>query len=48
MTLEDRYLAIMNDPKRKARAFKFVVIAAYSMMMFGFAVILWVLYNQFS
>jgi len=48
MTLEDRYLAIRDDPARRARAFKIIVIASYSMMMIGFAVILWVLYKQFT
>jgi len=47
MTLEDRYNAIMSDPKKKARVFKFVVITAYSVMMLGFFLILWVLYKAY-
>jgi len=40
MTLEDRYLEIMNDPKKRARAFKITWLAAYSMLILGGIVII--------
>jgi len=46
MTIEDRYLEITNDPKKRARAFKIVAIVSYSMLMLGAAIILWLLYTQ--
>jgi len=46
MTLEDKYLEIRNDPKKRARAFKIIAIVSYSMLMLGAAIILWLLYTQ--
>jgi len=45
MSLEDRYLDIMNDPKKRARLFKITWLVAYSMLVFGGLVILWVLFS---
>ena len=44
MSLEDRYLEIMNDPAKRARAFKIIAVVAYSMLMLGAAMIIWTLY----
>jgi len=46
VTLEDRFLEIMNNPQKRARAFKIVWIVSYSMLMFGAFVIVWVLWQQ--
>jgi hypothetical protein len=46
MTLEDRYLETLNDPKKRAKAFKIVAIVSYSMLMLGAAIILWLLYTK--
>ena len=35
MSLEDRYLEIKNDPKKRARAFKIIWIVSYSMLLLG-------------
>jgi len=40
MSLEDRYLEIMNDPKKRVRAFKITWIVAYSMLVLGGIVII--------
>ena len=45
-SIEDRYLEIKNDPKRLARAFKIIWIVAYSMLILGFILIIWVLAVQ--
>jgi predicted nucleic acid-binding Zn ribbon protein len=45
MTLEDRYFEIKNDPKKRVRAFKIIVVVAYSMLVLGAVLILWALYN---
>jgi cell division septal protein FtsQ len=47
MTIEDRYFAIKNDPKRRARAFKIIAIVAYSMLILGAVMILWAMYDRF-
>jgi predicted nucleic acid-binding Zn ribbon protein len=43
MTLEDRYLGIMNDPAKRARAFKIIMIVSYSMLMLGAVLVVWTL-----
>ncbi len=45
-SLEDKYLDIKNDPKKLARAFKIIWIVAYSMLILGFILIVWVLIDQ--
>jgi len=35
MSLEDRYLEIKNDPKKRAKAFKFIWLAGYAMLILG-------------
>ena len=35
MSLEDIYLDIKNDPKKRARAFKVIWIVGYAMLMLG-------------
>jgi len=48
MTLEDRYFAIKNDPKKRARAFKIMWIASYAMLMIGaFLTIYFLIYKPF-
>jgi hypothetical protein len=43
MSLEDRYFALKNDPVKLARFFKITWIVAYSMLILGFFLIIWVL-----
>ena len=45
-SIEDIYLDIRNDPKKLARAFKIIWIVAYSMLILGFFLIVWVLVDQ--
>jgi len=45
-SIEDIYLDIKNDPKKLARAFKIIWIVAYSMLILGFLLIVWVLADQ--
>ena len=47
MTLEDRYFRIKNDPKKRARAFKIIIIVSYSMLILGAVLILWALYTTY-
>ena len=35
MSLEDKYLEISNDPKKRARFFKITWIVSYSMLILG-------------
>ena len=42
-SLEDYYLEIKDDPKKRATAFKIIAIAAYSMLMLGAFIIVWIL-----
>ncbi len=46
-SIEDIYLDIKNDPKKMARAFKIIWIAAYSMLILGFILIVWALAIKF-
>lgn len=43
MWLEDKYFEVMNNPRKRAKWFKITWIVAYSMLILGFALILWVL-----
>jgi hypothetical protein len=45
-SIEDIYLDIKNDPKKLATAFKIIWIVAYSMLILGFLLIVWVLVDQ--
>lgn len=45
-SIEDIYLDIKNDPKKLAKAFKIIWIVAYSMLILGFLLIVWVLVDQ--
>jgi len=46
MTLEDKYFEIKNDPKKRVRAFKIIVIVGYLMLVLGAVLILWSLYKS--
>ena len=46
-SLEDRYFEIKNDPVKLARAFKFIWIVSYSMLILGFILIIWVLAEEY-
>ena len=46
-SLEDRYFEIRNDPVKLARFFKITWIAAYSMLILGFILIIWVLAEEY-
>ena len=35
MSLEDRYLKIVNDPEKRGKAFKIFWIVSYSMLLLG-------------
>lgn len=43
MSLEDRYLALKNDPKKMVRLFKVTWIVAYTMLILGFFLIIYIL-----
>lgn len=43
MNIEDRYFEIKNDPRKRARAFKVIMIVSYSMLMLGAALVVWAL-----
>ena len=47
-SLEDRYWEIRNDPVKLARFFKITWIAAYSMLIIGFIILIWLLYLEFK
>ncbi|MBO5547312.1 hypothetical protein PED39_02635 [Methanomassiliicoccales archaeon LGM-RCC1] len=44
-SLEERYEEITEDPKKFKKAFNIVWIVAYSMLMIGVFLIIWVLYT---
>lgn len=46
--LEERYLEMKNDPVKLARFFKFAWIVAYSMLIIGFIILIWLLYMEFK
>jgi len=48
MSLEDRYLEIKNDPKKRARAFKVIWLVGYGMLMLGAFLIVYILWKQLS
>jgi len=35
MSIEDRYLKMMDDPDKRARAFKIIWLAGYFMLVLG-------------
>ena len=45
-SLEERYFEIKNDPVKLARFFKITWIVAYSMLILGFFLIIWVLFDS--
>ena len=45
-SLEDRYFEIKNDPVKLAKFFKITWIAAYSMLILGCILIIWVLATE--
>jgi hypothetical protein len=45
-SLEDRYHDLMNDPVKLAWFFKITWIVAYSMLILGFILIIWILIDQ--
>jgi len=46
MSLEDRFLEIRNDPKKRARAFKIIWITGYAMLMLGAFLTVYFLWRQ--
>ncbi|NLL94299.1 MAG: hypothetical protein GX224_00825 [Thermoplasmatales archaeon] len=46
MSLEDRFLRLKEDPERAARLFRIFWVVAYSMLILGGALIVWVLFSQ--
>ncbi|MDR0198741.1 MAG: hypothetical protein LBI08_03260 [Methanomassiliicoccaceae archaeon] len=48
MTLEDRYHGIMNDPKKRTRAFKVIWLISYSMLLLGGLLTVYILFRQMS
>ena len=42
--LKDRVDDIADDPKKLKRVFTFIWVVAYSMMILGFILIVWVLF----
>ena len=47
MSIEDRYLRIMDDPKKRARAFKIIWIVGYSMLLLGALLTVYLLWKTF-
>lgn len=45
-SLEDRYDELKSDPKKLAKFFKITWIVAYSTLMLGIVLIVWILLNQ--
>ncbi len=45
MWIEDKFLEVKDDPDKMARAFKVGWIIAYSMLLLGAFLIVWVLYQ---
>lgn len=43
MTLEDRYFEIKDDPRKRARAFKVIMIVSYGMLILGAFLVVWAL-----
>ena len=41
MWIEDKFLEVRNDPKKRALAFKIGWIIAYSMLLLGAFLIIW-------
>ena len=41
MWIEDKFLEIRDDPEKRARAFKYGWIIAYSMLLLGAFLIIW-------
>jgi hypothetical protein len=41
MWIEDKFLEIRDDPEKRARAFKYGWIIAYSMLLLGAFLIVW-------
>jgi len=35
MSLEDRFIKIRDDPKKRARAFKIIWLVSYAMLLLG-------------
>ena len=46
MWLEDKYFEIKNDPVKRVKLFKITAIVAYSMLILGFGLIVWVLIHN--
>jgi len=42
-SMEERYEELIEDPKKVKKVFSLVWIVAYSMLIIGFIIILWVL-----
>lgn len=45
-SLEERYLDVKNDPVKLAKFFKITWIVAYSMLILGAFLIIWILLGQ--
>ena len=46
MSLEDRYIEIRDDPKKRARAFKVIWLVGYSMLFLGAMLTVYLLWKQ--
>ncbi len=46
MWIEDKFLEVRDDPKKRARAFKIGWIISYSMLLLGAFIIVWVLLQR--
>jgi predicted nucleic acid-binding Zn ribbon protein len=45
MSLEDRFLEIRDDPKKRVRAFKIIWLISYSMLVLGGFLIVFLLWK---
>jgi uncharacterized membrane protein YqjE len=43
MSIEDRILAVLEDPERRANAFRWLWIVSMAFVFFGYGYIAWVL-----
>ncbi len=46
-SLEERYEDVIEDPKKIKKAFNIIWIIAYSMLILGFILILWVFLQEY-
>jgi len=46
MSLEDRYIAIRDDPEKRGKAFKIVWLVSYGMLLLGAILTVYFLWKQ--